>query len=53
MTPLDPVTASVGIAEFHKDDEPEHVMKRADQALYQSKNAGRNRCTAYKEDVVI
>ena len=48
-----PVTASVGIAEFHQDDEPEHVMKRADQALYQSKNAGRNRCTAYKEDVVI
>lgn len=39
------VTSSVGIAEFTSDDTPDTVMKRADQALYKSKNEGRNRCT--------
>ena len=39
------VTSSVGIAEFTSDDTPDTVMKRADQALYTSKNEGRNRCT--------
>jgi len=41
-----PITASVGIAEFQIGDEVEDVMERADLALYQSKNEGRNRCTA-------
>ncbi len=41
-----PVTASVGVAEFQQDDDAAFVLKRADQALYQSKNAGRNCCTS-------
>lgn len=42
-------TASVGIADFEEGDTPESVMKKADLALYESKNTGRNRCTIYKE----
>lgn len=40
------ITASVGIATFREGEDIEAVMKRADIALYQSKDAGRNRCTA-------
>jgi diguanylate cyclase len=40
------VTASVGVSEFVDADTAEIVMKRADQALYKSKNDGRNRCTS-------
>ncbi len=45
-----PITASVGIASFRLDgaDSADSVFKRADMALYQSKNNGRNRCTASK-----
>ncbi len=39
-----PVTVSVGVAEFHGDDTGESVFTRADEALYQAKNAGRNIC---------
>jgi len=48
-----PITASVGIAEFQIGDEVEDVMERADQALYQSKNEGRNRCTANKGEASL
>ncbi len=44
------ITSSVGIAEFRRGDKAETVLERADKALYQSKNNGRNRCTAFKED---
>lgn len=37
------VTVSVGIAEFRKGDNIEQILKRADNALYQAKHAGRNR----------
>lgn len=40
-----PATISVGIAEHHADDTPESLFRRADQALYRSKEAGRNRIT--------
>lgn len=40
---LEPVTASFGISEFQPDDDADSFFKRADQALYQAKNAGRNR----------
>jgi len=43
-----PVTASVGIAEFKDGLEPEEVLKRADKALYVSKNSGRNKCSVFK-----
>ncbi len=42
-------TISCGISEFmEKDLRHEDVFERADQALYQSKENGRNRCTVYR-----
>jgi diguanylate cyclase len=41
-------TSSVGIADFTENDTPESVLKKADLALYQSKDTGRNRCTIFK-----
>jgi diguanylate cyclase len=37
------VTASCGITCFNFDDSPDTVFERADRALYQAKDAGRNR----------
>ncbi len=37
------VTASFGIAEYGSSDTPESFIKRADEALYNAKAAGRNR----------
>jgi diguanylate cyclase (GGDEF)-like protein len=41
------MTASVGIAPFSSGEGWESVLANADLALYASKNAGRNRVTAY------
>jgi two-component system, cell cycle response regulator len=41
-----PVTVSIGLAESRRDDAPDALFRRADQALYQSKKDGRNRVTA-------
>lgn len=41
-----PVTVSVGLANSHGDSNPDHLFKRADRALYRSKNEGRNRVSA-------
>jgi len=38
------LTISCGLAEFHDDDTPESVFQRADAALYQAKEQGRNCC---------
>jgi diguanylate cyclase (GGDEF)-like protein len=38
-----PVTASFGLTEVLKNDALERIVQRADQALYQAKEAGRNR----------
>jgi diguanylate cyclase (GGDEF)-like protein len=40
--PTDGVTCSFGLAGIHPNDTLEEVMKRADQALYQVKENGRN-----------
>ena len=40
------VTTSIGLAERRSDIEPSKLLRRADEALYQSKDAGRNRVTA-------
>ncbi|HTT79486.1 MAG TPA: PleD family two-component system response regulator [Stellaceae bacterium] len=42
-----PVTISVGIATAGRGAELEHVLKRADDALYAAKHAGRNRVVAF------
>jgi len=39
-----PVTISCGIAEFKAGSTPDSVFEAADQALYQAKQEGRNRC---------
>ena len=41
-----PVTVSCGVTALRSDDSAEAAMERADKALYQSKNGGRNTCIA-------
>jgi diguanylate cyclase len=40
------VTISCGLTEFRSGDTPTSVYERADRALYQAKEQGRNRCVA-------
>jgi diguanylate cyclase (GGDEF)-like protein len=40
------ITISLGVAEFFDDDSIETLLRKADQALYQAKNSGRNRVVA-------
>jgi diguanylate cyclase len=40
------VTISLGVSELTAEDSVEALLKRADEALYQAKNAGRNRVAA-------
>jgi diguanylate cyclase (GGDEF)-like protein len=45
-------TASIGIALFiNHDDKPNEVMKRADEAMYHAKLAGRNQIRLYEPKV--
>jgi diguanylate cyclase (GGDEF)-like protein len=45
-----PITISIGIAQLNKDiQKPETLIHQADLALYEAKNAGRNRICIYKE----
>jgi diguanylate cyclase len=41
--PID-VTVSCGVTQFIEGDTPKSVYQRADRALYEAKNSGRNRC---------
>ena len=43
-TPLPPVTISIGLTALLAGDTAGSAFDRADRALYQAKNAGRNRC---------
>lgn len=45
--PLGKITVSVGVAPYEKGVSAEVILKRADEALYESKKAGRNRVTTY------
>jgi diguanylate cyclase (GGDEF)-like protein len=40
------VTASIGVAASAGGDTPEEILRRCDEALYESKRGGRNRVTA-------
>jgi diguanylate cyclase (GGDEF)-like protein len=43
-----PITISIGLAAFPEDGKsPEDLFRASDEALYESKNTGRNRVTAY------
>ena len=39
-----PVTISCGLTQFLDDDTEDNFFERADKALYEAKNSGRNRC---------
>ena len=41
------VTISVGLSQLRDEDEPEDLYKRADKALYEAKERGRNRVVVY------
>ena len=42
------VTVSIGVAQLSADEKDyESLVARADTALYQAKNKGRNQCVAY------
>lgn len=41
------LSVSIGIAVVQRDDSPERLLSRADQALYLAKARGRNRCMVF------
>lgn len=43
--PIGQITVSIGLSTHHPGETPAQLLHRADEALYQSKNAGRNRVT--------
>ena len=47
------VTLSMGLAVCEKEDTPESLLRKADAALYRSKEAGRNRLTVYDESLEL
>ncbi|MDR0388731.1 MAG: GGDEF domain-containing protein [Spirochaetaceae bacterium] len=49
MPPLPPVTVSIGVVTFTEKDKacPDEIIKRADEALYLSKERGRNRSSVW------
>jgi diguanylate cyclase (GGDEF)-like protein len=50
-----PVTASIGVAERRTDacSDWDQMIELADQRMYQSKTAGKNRCTGHSKDTCI
>ncbi|MES9969095.1 MAG: GGDEF domain-containing protein [Candidatus Thiodiazotropha sp.] len=46
---LPAVTVSVGAASFRQGESPENLLERADQALYQAKESGRNQIVSEAE----
>jgi diguanylate cyclase (GGDEF)-like protein len=44
------ISASLGVAMLHRNESPESWLERADQALYQAKDAGRDRMVVHVED---
>ncbi len=46
-----PITVSVGVSELRPGEDIEEVIRRADDALYRAKAAGRNRCAVAEEEM--
>jgi diguanylate cyclase (GGDEF)-like protein len=46
MDPHMKVTVSIGVAGCDQQEETGNAFRRADEALYQAKQHGRNRCVA-------
>ena len=47
----DLVTASLGVATWlGGDDEPDALLRRADEALYSAKRSGRDRCAVWEPE---
>lgn len=46
---LIPITVSIGLTQSTPDDDIETLIRRADKALYQAKNTGRNKLVVYRE----
>ncbi|MDP6566157.1 MAG: PleD family two-component system response regulator [Alphaproteobacteria bacterium] len=48
-----PITVSIGVSSSRgAEDSPAEILRRADEALYQAKNAGRNRVEVHESDVL-
>ena len=45
------VTVSIGVAEYHNDETTDDTLQRADKALYEAKDAGRNIVRVATRDV--
>ncbi|HLA30316.1 MAG TPA: GGDEF domain-containing protein [Pseudomonas sp.] len=48
---VESLSVSIGMTLLSKNDDLDEALQRADQALYQAKRDGRNRCAATWEDV--
>ena len=46
---FDRETASIGVAQAHKGENPDPLASRADEALYKAKKSGKNRVITYED----
>ena len=46
---FDRETASIGVAQAHKGENPDPLASRADEALYKAKKSGKNRVMTYED----
>lgn len=53
MDPALGITVSIGMAACSDGEEPDSAFRRADEALYQAKQGGRNRCVASPDVATI
>jgi len=50
--PNSPVTVSIGVAQLENQISLDELISHADEALYQSKNNGRNQVTIYQQSLI-